>query len=475
MRKDGIYNMVLFRTKFPVSNDFTQSEFLNLLGDYVAKSDLYSLKPVFDDAESGEYIFEDENQKLLVYKTREYVAAQLSKSDDDKMFVNTYILTSLQDVRVMFIRLEQMSNQMSSQVDFKLQIPQFIRDIFWREYGGDDNGLFVDDKPFLLRKKDMDLAESIFKKKLQFLNPIVYVTPEADTGHYRIDCYELAAKLLGVAHVMVAGSPYIAELVQTLIDTDIELPSDGNVLLLLPNGDTNSFSSNVTVDMIIDYIYEIMINVTVEDELSFSKLRLSYLLSNTASDSDLNEICEELLSEKDTTIYSLQKELETVNQQLSDLKAKSDALSYSLGRSKSDVKTSLQISLNEQPLYEHELEDVILKILRKEYDSMTGDKNLIKSRKYHVLSDIVKSNEVSSVPDEIHDIFDKNMKEGTMSREGVQAAKRYGFEISKCGNGHYKLVYKDDERYQMAMSSSPSDNRSGDNLVTSYMNMLFGY
>ena len=90
----------------------------------------------------------------------------------------------------MFIRLEQMSNQMSSQVDFKLQIPQFIRDIFWREYGGDDNGLFVDDKPFLLRKKDMNLAESIFKKKLQFLNPIVYVTPETDTGHYKIDCYD---------------------------------------------------------------------------------------------------------------------------------------------------------------------------------------------------------------------------------------------------------------------------------------------
>lgn len=473
--------MILFRTKFPVSDELTQVEFLNLFCEFIQKSDFYGLKPVFDEKESGEYLFEDTEtgaQKLLVYKTKEYVAVQLTAVDNDIVFVDTYVLTELDGNRILFIQLEQMSSQISGQVDFQFQIPQFIRDIFWREYGGIDHGVRVDDKPLILRKSNMDLATQILSHKLCLLNPVVYITPERNTGSYLIDCNHLASQLLGMAHVMVAGSPYVADLIQELYSMSYD---DGGAFVVLPNGDMKLFyvdsygNGQDLHNAILEYIRQVMINVTVEDALSFSHLRVSYLLSNSSNASDLSDIYEELLAEKDSMIQSLRNDLDSANRQVSDLRSKSEALRYSLSKSKSDENAMLEVSVMEQPLYEHEIEDVILKVLKKEYDAMTGDKSLMQSRKYHVLADLLNENKVTDVPEEIRAVFEKYIKGGTLNRDGMHEVERYGFSVTKAGNNHYKVVYQNDGRYQMAMGSSPSDSRSGDNFVTSYMNLLFGY
>ena len=475
--------MILFSTKFPVSSDFTHDVFLKMLRGYVLKSQDYHLSPVFDDKEQAEYVFEDCNgEQLVVYRTKRYVAVQLSRVDGDKLCVSTYVLNEIQGVSVLFIRLEEMSHQISGHISFSLEIPSLLRDIFWQEYGGNDNGLFVDDKPVLLRKSDMKLVQSIFVENNEFLNPVLYVGLDETTGKPLLDADYLAESLLGVAHVILPKNPYVMDLMRTELgrrksDNAIALCDKNEVMLILPSGDVHTFDCDVfSSDDIIKVLSDIVVNVLVEDELSFSKLKLSYLLSTHAEDSDLNVIYEELLNEKDSTIQSLRDDLEVANQQLYSLKSKSEALMYSLERSKDDqVESNIGLFVSEQPLYENEIEDVILRVLKKEYDAMTGDKNLVKSRKYHLLKNIMERNQLTGISDEIRAVFDEHMKEGTLSRDGMTAVERLDFAVSKTGGGHYKIVYHNDSRYQMAISSSPSDVRAGDNLVTAYMNLLFGY
>lgn len=469
--------MVLFSTKFPVSDDFTQKEFLDLLCSYIRNSDVYHLEPIFEEQESNEYLFESDSQKLMVYQTKDYVAVQLIDVSDTIVSTDTYILTELNGIRVMFIRLEKTANYISSDVSFELEIPQLVRNIFWREYGGYDHQLLVDDKPYLLRKKDLELADAILSHTESFILPVVYVTPNQITGQYLLDCNELASRLLGMSHVVAVASPYVVELIQEVVNE--HAPGDGDVCVVFPNGSMKLFGQDVKIEDIVRYIYSANINVTVEDALSFSKLRLSYLLSVADDDRDLSAICDELLSEKDEMINSLRVELDEANRKVSDMTAKADALRLQLSRAKdtsqSDSDNHMDLVVTEKPLYERELEDVILKILKREYDSMTGDKNLMTSRKYHVLFDILKHNQMTDIPNEIIQTFEKSVQGGTVSREGKRTLERYGFEFLKTSSGHHKVVYQNDNRYQTSMSSSPSDNRSGDNLVATYMNMLFGY
>ena len=207
--------MILFSTKFPVSSDFTHDVFLSMLRKYVLKSQDYHLSPVFDDNEQAEYVFEDgDTEKLVVYRTKQYVAVRLSRVDGDKLCVSTYVLNEVRGISVLFIRLEEMSKEISGRVSFCLEIPSLLRDVLWQEYGGNDKGLLVDDKPFLLRKSDLDLMQNIFVENNGFLNPVLYVGLNETTGKPLLDVDYLAESLLGVAHVILPKNPYVMDLMQ---------------------------------------------------------------------------------------------------------------------------------------------------------------------------------------------------------------------------------------------------------------------
>lgn len=472
--------MILFRTKFPVFEDFTQDVFLEFLKDYIMQSPLYALRPVFGNDERFEYACEVDSQKLSVYRTKEYVAAQLTYIHENKIFTDTYILSKSNGVSVVFVCLEQNVSVASDSVAFDFEIPQFVRDIFWHEYAGCDSVFHVDDKPHMLCKSDMSVVEQIGSHIQSFLLPVVCVSPFECTGQYALDAYDLARRLLGVAHVAVVSNPYISHCIQEHFQQehfcDMFIP-DGHVCLFLPNGDTKVFPLDVNVSEIVRYVTQISANVEVEDSLSFSKLCLSYVMENMQDDDELAAAYEYILSDNETMISSLKSELDDSRKCIADLRSKVEALRSQLDRvkvSETDVQTGVNFFVSEHSLYDGELSDVILKVLQKEFDRMTGDKNLMNSRKYHVLFDVLQNNVLTGIADDIIHVFSKNVQDGTLSREGRRMLESYGFEISK-PNGHYKIAYGKDGRYQMAISSSPSDNRAGDNLSATYMNMLFGY
>ena len=82
---------------------------------------------------------------------------------------------------------------------------------------------------------------------------------------------------------------------------------------------------------------------------------------------------------------------------------------------------------------------------------------------------------MSDFPSKIQSVFDKVAQDGTLDSDGIHALERLDFEVIKAGSGHFKVRYHGDNRYQMSISTSPSDSRAGENLISIYMNQLFGY
>ena len=114
----------------------------------------------------------------------------------------------------------------------------------------------------------------------------------------------------------------------------------------------------------------------------------------------------------------------------------------------------------EDELYEGEIKDQILEILQTQLNQVKK-----KTRKEHILQDILENNDSTGALKEKRAEIKRILKGYTKVGEGLKRdLKAYGFTITKEG-GHYKLIYKDDNRYLFTMAASGSDSqRGGENL-----------
>lgn len=90
-----------------------------------------------------------------------------------------------------------------------------------------------------------------------------------------------------------------------------------------------------------------------------------------------------------------------------------------------------------------------------------------------VVRDIVDSNGYEKISESKAEEIKRLLKNyDGMSSKTRQALKDLGFEITGDGK-HYKVTYHGDGRYQMAYSKTPSDVRTGKNMVQKTVNLIF--
>lgn len=475
--------MIYLNTLFKVTDDLNTKKFLDIFKTSMEKSSNIKLKPVFDKPLPNDFVFANSKQNATVYATDKYAAIRLSVTTSDKISIETYVFAKTKHGNFVSITADESLTKFSdvNKQDkiMKLPVPRCLYELLWQDFGGDDNGLRISDRPLRLRKSDVPMMTKILKRNLCPEKPIIYITPSQSTGDYAFDAYEIAAALPGIAHVIVADNPFVSELISNAIGVPDAIADNGEAMVILPDGQSYKLTDDDTpaATDTIEFILESAKLIKAPDELSFDRIESGYLKEKLSVMN--NQEIDDLKSQLDAKISENEKlfaELDNIRKQNSDLKAKNDNLSYALNQKNStQANSALDIVSNESPLYKNEIEDVILKIIAKEYHSMQGDTTLMKSRKFDIIKDLAKNNEITDTPETIRTTFEKSMRGGTLNRDGIRALERNGFTVTKAGSGHYNIVYHGDERYQTSMSVTPSDRRSGDNMVTAYMNMLFGF
>jgi hypothetical protein len=220
-------------------------------------------------------------------------------------------------------------------------------------------------------------------------------------------------------------------------------------------------------------------SLNVPDEFSFDKIRQRSLFAklSKSGDSELAEICEALINDKDAEIKNLSNELKDVKQKLAVSASKAQLLqeAFNNNRDSGDEGRKAVFAVTEKPFYDSEIEDVILRILRKEHDAMKDDPNLSLSRKFHVLTDILEHNSLSETGERLIENVRAAAKASSCVKEGIERLRETGFTVEKEGKQpHYRCIFNDDERYVTRMSATPSDVRSSKNFAAETINLLFG-
>ena len=471
--------MILLSTKFNVVKDFTPEVLFQLLCNWLNDSAHYDIPIDYHDESDYESSSEDGNQILKIYKTDDKFGVQVAISDENTTHTNTYILSQSDKGNVVFVELSREYLKSTTRCNTMLKIPQLMRQIFWEEYGDMDNDILTDDKSLIIRKHNIDIAKHIILNEKQYMNPIVYVSPYIATGKYATNYERLASDLLGVAHVVVEGNPNISFMVRDM--TDGENPYDGAVAVLMPTGERHTFvpKSDDLTRSIINYVRDATASVAPGEEFSFQKIRYNCLLKKatelSGGNAELEELYDAVLSEKDQELKAANEKIDKLKLDVHNQKAHIDSLNEALNQAKTENKVGIVLATAEDDLYVGEMRDVILKILEKEYKALNTDKKAKTSRKVTLLADILEKNARTGKDTEITKAFKQHFKEGTCNTESMSEIEKLGFSLSKDGNKHYKILFNNDARYQMSVSSTPSDRRAGENLTTSYMNMLFGY
>ena len=135
----------------------------------------------------------------------------------------------------------------------------------------------------------------------------------------------------------------------------------------------------------------------------------------------------------------------------------------------------MNLTVTEHDLYDGEICDVLLKLISKEYNAMSGDKNTRVCRKAIVLKNILDNNNVSGKDEEIKSAFKSILGDGIINNTIINDLERIGFNVILDTNNHYKLMFNNDDRFKTFMACTRSDYRGNDNMISDFMNTLFGY
>lgn len=476
--------MILFNSIFPVDQALNKDVFLQMVRDWLFQNQNYGFEELPEQLILKDGVLElfgTKDATLQIYETDSQLGVQLDNHEQDCIYRLTYILTEYRKQPVLFVRLEHMNTVATSRSVPResVHVPALVRNIMWDELGGHDNGLVISDKAMMLRKSDVSLCKDVLTSKGKYMSPIVYVTPMLSNGLYMVNYDRLATELMGQACVLVEASPVVSKMIAT---DCTDKPMDGDIQIILPSGETkmvkrpnNKRVSSAEISRMIQaFVVKAVHDVAVTEQFSFDRVKMNNLLAHNKDD-ELMGLYESMMKSMEEDNRQLREALEEAEQNLYQSKSEAEHFRSLFEQSRENRTGDTVISCSEKELYPNEFLDVILKVLEKERNTMSSDPNMLGSRKYHVISSILDNTDMSDIPKEIRKVFSDVVVKKGVSPESLKILEKYGFQYEKSGSGHYKLIYQGDSRYQTVLSNTPSDYRGGQNAVSEYMSMLFGY
>lgn len=97
------------------------------------------------------------------------------------------------------------------------------------------------------------------------------------------------------------------------------------------------------------------------------------------------------------------------------------------------------------------------------------------TRSYELLEGILALNALRGEGKEVDETLKRVLSKGeTIKERDLLELKAIGFEVISDSN-HYRLIYKGNDKYVITLHKTPSDVRSGKNLVSDILNTISVY
>ena len=470
--------MLRFLTNLFVSEELTNENFIEMVFSWLNGSPHYSFKDL-DWNKGNNYFKKSSNGEQTIniskYDKEDTVAVHLINRDKQVIWTNDYILTKNKSNRILSVQLYSETEKITDRFPNEFNRPYLLKKIIKEGFGGIDNGLKICDRFTYIEEDNIELISNIINSKVEYMMPIVYVSTSFFDGKHKVNCSELAKDLAGVAHVLVEKNYKTSQLLKEI--TDGRNPYNGAIQIYYGKDYSNriipSFykNGNQIRYEISNAVYSRLILGKIDDSLSWNKIQYNHLQLKNKEDKDLIELSENILKDTEENLKNAKLRIEDLEDEVSRLKFKVQSYEYSYNKDE-NKKTAVFLETQEVDLYESELNDIVLNLIKQEIDKMCSDPNQKERRKFHVLNSLLQQNAISHNPEQIiENIKNAIGNNNDLSRSQKRALFDYGFEV--IDGDHYKLIYKGDPRYSFTLAKTSSDYRSKENLLSEIKNVLF--
>ena len=336
-------------------------------------------------------------------------------------------------------------------------------------YVKDDHGLPIRDAPDTISDNNIDILRRFLKKTYRL--PMVYIARNS-RGELPVNHITLSYRLAGAAHIYIENEPEKCVKCRKLLHESgeeygavrIYYPSDlkrKRFLYRSFTGDQRARTEKV-IQSVCQYweLRQLKTLYDWKDENGIAlEQRLQAEIQNLLSEKQARKKAE---NEADLAyeifgadIKNLETKIKELNKTIDILQAENHGLKAKLN-SMDSIPVILQGK--ERDFYQGEIRDILLDTLNASLDNIEKG-----SRRYDVISDILKSNQYEHLNEKRKQRTKVLLKGFKVLNDVIKRGLiEMGFQIREEGK-HYKIQYKDDSRYIVTLSKTPSDTRAGNN------------
>ncbi len=481
--------MLIFSTRLIVNESLTRDVFIGLITEWLNNNRNYKFGQVIYDG-SAEFTLNVDTDCLEIFTYPEALTVRLTSNCDGVIWTNDYVLTQVDGRNILAMQLYSDAADLSVRMPESFNKPRILRQVVQNGYGGMDGDLLVSDVPFMITQNNVDIARKLILRESEHFMPVIYVTYPRYAIDPPIDFTAMAKNLAGIAHVVVEAKE-LASIVRK--ETGGHNPYAGaadifygtyNSYRVIPH---NYDSLEAMQSFIENSVQQKILMTKIEDELSWMKIHFTHLQAENKEDPELIGLYEKMLKEAENEGELKKQHIDELESHIKELETRITDLMGKMAQKDSQIQTykyhfeqsgkarnaDIRFEASERELYIGEIKDIILKVLDKERNSMDSDPNLVISRKFHVLENLLNLNTQTGKAEEIseclRDIIDKS---GNLNVRRKHQLAELGFEV-QIGT-HYKIIFNEDERYAFTLAKTASEYRSNLNTLKDAVNALFG-
>jgi len=476
--------MRLYSANLHIKDTLTKEKFLSLVIEW-NKSIPYEENRINTIEWNGEdnIRFSDESKWLefCSYPEKDIVAVRFEKVVENNIIWDTDYIMNFAEHR-MVILLDRSYQEDAVETDEVFSSPYFIKLLIQQDYLEPDYDLPVGLEPVVIGGDSLTKLAHVVAPNNKYQYPVVFVSKTKENKD-PLDVKMLAHQLKGAAHVFVQEEHQSNKDLRVICNERNDY--NGAVGIYFPNGKQDhkriyiaqgqNQEERLTKE-IIRYVFHYG-NLQKLDPL-YTWQGVNNALLNESLKEKIQKLNKAELAERqaknevDEVYQSLEEELTGLQQKIADLTRQNEALAYenqSLHNKAAQMKNEpILFRGAESDLYPFEIKELLLSVLE---ESLSNTKE--KTRRYDVLKDIIDENHYEHRADEINKSL-KSIFKGykTLSAAMKNKAEELGLVFSEDGK-HYKITLKGDQRYMATLPKTPSDNRSGDNVVAIIRREMF--
>lgn len=197
----------------------------------------------------------------------------------------------------------------------------------------------------------------------------------------------------------------------------------------------------------------------LKKELEDRDNHIEYLMTSHAEEIKQYE---DLLSESATSIQTYQETIKELNRKIQILEGKNQSKQIMYNSIKEKNGRSIIVEGIEEDLYPGEQKDILLQYIKDRMANLEPN-----SRQFHICKSLLEANPENGTREKLRrELYEALKKKCNICNPPSEVKEKFnsiGIEIRNSkshSNPHPKLIFRNDDRYTVSISSTPSDKRS---------------